>query len=239
MIQCLVPGPSQSVALGDAIVADNHSKVRVLLAAGTSPDCVVWGWDTALFLAVRLRRLLIVRTLLASGAAPRPGPSGRSPLASAAESGSPELLMLLLQHGAIVEHVPAEPNGFTPLEIAVLANFEELVVPLIAAGADPDHRLTRCFARKKWPRRSQNQSTADVLYLARVGRTPTGRKVRMDSAQRLIGHAPILLASIACGADRVAEALLKNGATADAQDSEGDRVADYRRLRRGNQAASS
>jgi ankyrin repeat protein len=229
---------TQSAALGNAIVAGNHRKVRALLAGGTSPDCVVWGWDTALFMAVRLRRVLIAETLLAAGAVPKPGPSGRSPLVSAAESGNPELLLLLLRRGALVEQVPTEPDGFTPIEIAVLANFGHLVAPLAAAGADPNHRMKQCFARTKWPGLPQNQSIANALYLARTDRTPLGRKIRVNSASRLIEHTPILLASIACGAHQVTEALVKIGARLDLKDSEGAALRDYQCLRRRSLAAS-
>lgn len=219
-------------ALGSAIVANNHRKVRTLLAGGTSPNCMVWGWDSALFTAVRLRRMQIVEVLLAAGAAPRPGPSGRSPLVEAAKSGNSELLLLLLRRGAIVEQVPSEPAGFTPIEIAVLANFGNFVAPLTAAGADPNHRMKQCFARTKWPNLPQNQTIATDLYLARTGRTPTLRKIRANSAPRLIEHTPILLVSIACGADQVTQALVKIGARLDVQDSEGATLRDYQLLRR-------
>lgn len=90
----------QSDKLGAAIVASNERKVRALLASGVPPDTVVWRWDTALFLAIRLRRVSVARILLAAGASPRMGASGRSPLRDAIRKGHKELVGLLLQHGA-------------------------------------------------------------------------------------------------------------------------------------------
>lgn len=93
------PLKRQTDKLGSAIVAADQRKVRALLARGISPDCVVWNWDTALFLAVRLRRVAIVRILLEAGASTAPGASGRSPLADASRKGSVEITTLLQRHG--------------------------------------------------------------------------------------------------------------------------------------------
>jgi len=93
---------------------------------------------TALGLAVFFGHLGIARMLVDAGAdVNRPSRNAIrvSPLHSAVESGSLELLDLLLAHGAAPD--PVEFLEATPLHSAAARGSSEMAARLLAAGADP------------------------------------------------------------------------------------------------------
>ena len=139
--------------------------VEALIAAGAPVDQPGERGRTALSLATRLGQRTVVRTLLAAGAAPALADAhGVSPLAAAVELGLEEIAADLEQAGATLAGKPgaalrgaakwgdlervrnllgagvpvdaADPNGTTPLALAVMYDNPEVARVLLAAGAD-------------------------------------------------------------------------------------------------------
>lgn len=217
--------------LARAILRDDPDRVRALLAQGLSSDAQVWDWDSALFVAVKLRRARVVEALLAAGASPEPSPTGRVPLAAAAERGSLPLVDALLLHGARTDHAPDDYYDFTALEFGVLHDRPDIVARLCLAGADPNRAIRRCFDRQSWPHSLPPGKTwSEMLYerrnWKRLWRMPE-RKEQPLPAGRLIKNVPLLLVAVAIGADDVARALLAHRADQSATDSDGYGWDDY------------
>ncbi|MCE2541561.1 MAG: ankyrin repeat domain-containing protein [Acidobacteria bacterium] len=98
------------------------------------------GGFTPLLFAARVGDLASARLLLAAGADVNEAtPDGSSALAVAALSGNGAVGALLLEHGA-------DPNaaggGYAPLHAAILQRDPDLSEALLAAGADPDARVS-------------------------------------------------------------------------------------------------
>jgi ankyrin repeat protein len=210
-------------------MANNVFQVRALLAAGVSPDCRVWNWQSALICSIRLSKTECLRALLEAGASAAPAPPNWDPLTTAVERGLLAMVELLLRYGAWIDFQPDDASELTAFETAVLTCRADLVARLCAAGANPNHAIPRCFGFGAWPRiLSRGYTSIQVLRLARDGQTPT-RRTSAKVASRLIVRVPVLLAAIACGAPEVAEALLTAGADPHATDSDGRGIDDYKR----------
>lgn len=135
-------------ALMIACLSGQEDIVRVLLDAGSKVDRVCeWG-QAPLRNAVVRGHIGVVRMLLAAGANPNLSypsasipaeerntvyPSMESPLMDAANLGRPEILELLVESGADVNHVSA--SGLNPLLAAVWGRRFDLAKRLLAAGA--------------------------------------------------------------------------------------------------------
>lgn len=125
-----------------AAVSQSPETVAALLKA--SPDVNRLSRDntTPLHLALGARgpkdvNLLIAGHLLEAGASvDLPVPSIGSPLHLAIARGSPELVAAILTRKPKLE--VADPEGYTPLQRAVLAESVDIARALLSAGADPN-----------------------------------------------------------------------------------------------------
>ena len=122
-------------ALLEAAEQDDAAQVRLLLRKHTSPNAVLGDGTTPLHWAAYNDDLLLVKLLLASGAAPDPRTRLRAltPLLMAAESGDAALIDALLNAGAAVD--ATNDSGTTPLMIAAASGSTEAVATLLAHGA--------------------------------------------------------------------------------------------------------
>lgn len=103
------PGGPRHPCLGAALKGGNREVVKALLEAGAKADCDI------------------------SPHAPQPEDRGVTPLTMAACQGDVELMRLLIDHGANVNHWP--PSTATPLMQAALGGKFEAVKLLVEKGA--------------------------------------------------------------------------------------------------------
>ncbi len=121
--------------LADAVEAGNEEVVRILLAAGASPNGHDYGQTPLLVVASDGAGVGVVRALVEAGAnVDVQGPGAVTPLIAAARSGSVETVDLLLCAGAKV--TARTTYGWTALHSAVQRGDLAMVRRLIAAGAD-------------------------------------------------------------------------------------------------------
>jgi ankyrin repeat protein len=125
-------------ALAEAIKAGNLPSVQDAILRGADPDALAGHMPiSGLTLAVARGETEIARLLLQQGADPnQPVLQGANALAIAVRSceAPQEMVDLLLDWGADIEN--RSGNGLTPLLIAVQDNRTDLVLHLIAKGAD-------------------------------------------------------------------------------------------------------
>ena len=121
------------------------------LQSTTSPAGATFfdaGGFTALLFAARHGDIESARLLLDAGAdLEGPAADGNSPLVLAAVSGNARLAEFLLERGADPHAAGA---GYNALHAAVLRADADLLQALLAAGADPDARLTRSTPVPRW-----------------------------------------------------------------------------------------
>lgn len=116
----------------DAARLGDAAELAVLLGKGIDPDTVDENGNTLLILAVREGQLATVQTLLKYK--PRlayRNPAGDSALMLAVLGGHQQIAELLIRAGAPINH-----PGWTPLHYAAFEGRVELLVRLLAAGAE-------------------------------------------------------------------------------------------------------
>lgn len=130
-------GASGSAALVSAVARGHAETVRLLLAAGASPNAVGKDGRVALHLALEGGSTDTLKHLLAARANPNLADGGgRLPLVMMVEKGDAAAVQLLLQAGARANVVVG--GNDTPLHQAVARGHVEIVKALLAAGAEPD-----------------------------------------------------------------------------------------------------
>jgi ankyrin repeat protein len=129
--------PDGTTALHWAVRANDLDTVKLLLAAGANPNAANRYGVTPLSLAAQNSNPGIAAALLQAGA----DAQGPLVLMNAAHAGNPEVMKLLIAHGAgSNQREPA--RGETALMWAAAENHPEAVQILLQHGADPDARST-------------------------------------------------------------------------------------------------
>ncbi|KAM0463140.1 hypothetical protein ACHAPV_003266 [Trichoderma viride] len=142
--------PNDSTIYGNPLLADEISNRRIktakmLLDWGADPNTTNWYSQPVLLIAIRDSKMSqedkldIVRHLLAKGAKGNIYDSSTEAPAIrfAMESGLPELVSLLLRHGA--KTTDQMSNGDSLLKYAIDQGRRDLVETLLLYGADPDY----------------------------------------------------------------------------------------------------
>jgi ankyrin repeat protein len=152
-------------ALSEAAIRGDATVIKALLDAGANADAANPEGETPLMEVARAGNLEGAKVLLAAGADVNAAEQwgGQSPLMWAAAQSQPEMIQLLLEHGAnpdargavrnwerkvIQEPRPKDMNqgGFTALLYAAREGCVECAKQLVAGGADLDlhdpHRVT-------------------------------------------------------------------------------------------------
>ncbi|KAM0487104.1 hypothetical protein ACHAPX_000372 [Trichoderma viride] len=142
--------PNDSTIYGNPLLADEISNRRIktaklLLDWGADPNTTNWYSQPVLLIAIRDTKMAqedkldIVRHLLAKGAKGNICDSSTeaSAIRFAMETGLPELVSLLLRHGA--KTTDQMPNGDSLLKYAIDQGRRDLVETLLLYGADPDY----------------------------------------------------------------------------------------------------
>ncbi len=106
---------------------------------GLKIDALNQAGESALMMAALKGEVAGAKMLLARGA--KVTQNGWSPLHYAATGPEPELVRLLLEHGAEVDSTA--PNGTTPLMMAAQYGSEDSIKLLLERGADPNRRNQR------------------------------------------------------------------------------------------------
>ena len=157
-------GADVNTAQGDGMTAlhwtalnGDVTTMRVLLYAGATLDPLTRvGSYTPLHLAANEDHGAAAATLLRAGADPSPiTGTGVRPLHLAAQAGSVETIVALLDHGAEID-ASDETHGRTPLIFAASRNRLEAIRVLLDRGADPI-RATNVI---DWVERSRADSAA-------------------------------------------------------------------------------
>lgn len=123
-----------SAALLRAAARGDASACKVLLAAGTDPNCADEGGDTPLMLAAQNGHAKICRLLLEAGAAVNTAKAmGTTALMRAALNGHNDVCKLLIAAGADVR---AGHSNVTPIAVARHKGYAKVVQTLRKAGAE-------------------------------------------------------------------------------------------------------
>lgn len=123
-----------------AVEMNNPEMVRLFLERGADPNRISRGEPSLLYVAVANENEEMVKLLLDQDFRANPNlrnqdEPGQTPLLKAIQKGDPEIITLLLMHGA-------DPNlsnswGESPLAMAIVEDDLETVRELIEHGADP------------------------------------------------------------------------------------------------------
>jgi ankyrin repeat protein len=126
-------------ALHWAAVRDDSQLASLLLSRGADVEARTrHNAMTPIFLASGNGGVATLRLLLKAGADPNSvNGNGTTALMTAASSGNPESVQLLLDHGANV-HAKETVRGQTALMFAAALNRDEVIRLLVARGADPN-----------------------------------------------------------------------------------------------------
>ena len=213
-----------------ALMEDKAEAAEFLIRRGANINAVTYDGISYLSLAVVAGRLAAVRQLLAAGATI--STTKASPLVNAIHLNRLDLVEVLLDAGAATNF---ELAGQTPLEWAVSDASEDVVLRLLAAGANPKSRrksrkpsplwvatrrgfLKAASEMRSRGARDRQEQGALLLHAAerndlRLARVALQRFARVDSVDRADPLHPTSL-SIAAGAGSmdVAQLLLRHHA---------------------------
>ena len=135
----LAQGADPNAELGNAVIANDVERVTYLVDHGADASARDGDGYTALGNAVRFGYTPIATLLLERKADPNATDlSGWTPLMYAAWTDNPDVVRLLLAHGARHD-LTKEASGLTPLAIAAQNGKSKAAAALIEAGADVNH----------------------------------------------------------------------------------------------------
>ncbi|MEJ2500008.1 MAG: ankyrin repeat domain-containing protein [Campylobacterales bacterium] len=133
----------KSEAFYNAVRSDDKTTLQAMIDEGFDVDYHAFGHQPPLVFAITMQRTRIVQSLLLNGANPNLADrDGNAALHYAVKLLDPEIVLLLLQHGARPEQTHAE--GVTPLSIAksqkskTLLSLLKEVKPLFDLPTEPD-----------------------------------------------------------------------------------------------------
>jgi ankyrin repeat protein len=176
-----------------AAAAGQGGVVRVLLAQKADPN-------SAVEFAARTGQASILRLLAESGASIR-GEKGGLALGLAAQSGSKDAVIYLLDHGADKDFVNAPDDGMTPLLYAARSSQAGVVKALLEAHANVRTRTqtdkTALMLAAAW-----NEAAA-CKFLLQAGSDINAEDARGQTAlmaAAVVGNASVLQYLLQCGA---------------------------------------
>jgi ankyrin repeat protein len=220
-----LPEPDGTTALAWAVSADDLPIVETLLTAGANPKAPNRYGITPLELAATNRNPAIVGALLKAGAE-----DTSAILMSAARTGNPDVVRLLLEHGSVDVNARESTYGETALMWAASENHPAAAKLLIEHGADVNARSNKLtYAKDRFGLEGvvtvlPHGSWTPLMYAARQGSTGAARVLAENNASlNLIdpdGTTALLLAIINGHFDTAAVLLLK-GADPNLADSTG------------------
>lgn len=208
-----------------ATATQRPAMVKVLLAAGATPDKTGASGERPLFAAIRHGNTELVTALLkAKASTEQPDEQGIHPLSLAVELRHAQIAEALLAAGARPN--VRLPDSRTPLHQAVASGQAEVVKALLAARANPDLTLVNSEETPLHLAIAQgNLNVADQLLSARAAPSPR----RADRAT------PLSMA-LAAGNLDLARLLLARGASPDLTFDDNDTLL-HRAARDGNEPA--
>lgn len=207
----LAEGANPDDELHNAIVADDMDRVRYLLAHGAHPDAQDEEGFTALISAVRfgftdIAAMLAERKGVIVNQTDR---GGWTPLMHAAWLDQPELVRMLIAHGAKID--AADRDGLTPLAIAAQNGKVKGALALIDAGADVNEPVAKGGYT---PLMLTTISGSTELAEALIGR---GANVNAVNP----GGVTALMIASARNRPRLVQLLVKSGADVNARSEDG------------------
>ena len=201
--------PNKESALFYAINAGKEDALRLLLQRGANAKSLNRHKYTPLYEAVADNQLGCVRILLEHGANPAPGGADEHAICRA---GHPDIIRLLLQHGADVNQKATEEDGLiTPIMNATGSDDLEAFRLLQEAGADLSARDYRNDTLLHYAACACNAELARILL-------ELGADV---NARNVDGRTPLIYAASDSNAEETVELLLQHGADVHATDNEG------------------
>lgn len=157
-------------ALHIATARTNLSAIKLLLAAGASPDVQLANGVTPMRLAIAHRREDIVMLFIQTGADLKVAHPVANPLATTLDCGerATNVLRVLLMHGA--DPNMALPNGMTPLHWA--AGYSELETIRLLAGAGARLNATNSDGLTPLSYALKRNATNSIPLLLSLGAAP-------------------------------------------------------------------
>lgn len=182
--------------------------VAHLLSLGAERDRENLAGSTPLLRAVDANRRRSATLLLEARADPnKPNLRGLTPLLVAAFNGNDQLVRLMLEHGA--DPTALDATGKGAIVYAAGKGFASIVTLLLEAGVDPNTRYGHDLTALMWAAGHSNDvpeaegvATLELLIAAGANieaADDRGRTALMTAAER--GHAGIVMALLAVGAD--------------------------------------
>lgn len=226
-----IPETDGTTALAWAVRNDDLAAVQALLAAGANPKAGNRYSVTPLDLAVTNRNAAITAALLKAGAdqsVARPG--GETILMTAARTGSPEVVRLLLEHSGSDVNAHESAYGETALMLAASENHAAAAALLIEHGAGVNTRSTAFqYPKDRFGLEGvitilPHGNWTPLMYAARQGSTGAARVLAEKGADLNLtdpdGTSALILAIINSHFDTAA-LLLTKGADPNLADSTG------------------
>jgi quinoprotein dehydrogenase-associated probable ABC transporter substrate-binding protein len=206
----LAQGANPDNEMADAIVAHDMDRVRYLLSHGAHTDWTDGEGNAALVNAVRFGFVDITTLLLDHKADPNEtNMSHWTPLMYAAWDDSPEMVNVLVKHGAKLD--ASDNDGLTPLAIASQNAKIKAAEALVAAGADVNAPVAKGGYT---PLMLASVSGSIDLASSLIGR---GAKVNAVNP----GGVTALMIAAANDHRNVVAVLLKSGADVNARSADG------------------
>ncbi|CAL4121661.1 unnamed protein product [Meganyctiphanes norvegica] len=214
------PIGSVSTALAKMFVSGDLDTLNKCLVSGVDPNLSLPGGYTPLTTVIKNaepeRWVIATKILLEAGASPNvKDPScGRTVLSLLAESGKSELVLLALKNGA--NYTTSDPDGETPLSIAVYYRHLECINFLLQYGADPN---TICSDGN-----SVLMQAVGRAHSVGIHRTLSCVKALLHNGARtdFVGRGGTTLLMAAGKRSDYVKELLKAGANPDSTDDQGE-----------------